>query len=633
MTGELPRRQPVPPIRRWHGPGIAAAVLAAGHLLWFTVELLGGYYWQDDFAFLNLAAVTPLGDLVLHGYNGHLQPGAFLLSWLIATWAPLSWPAAALPIVAMHAVALWLLWRFLVRLHGVRWVLLVPFAVVAFSPLTFVLSMWWAYALQLVPIELALFGALYAHVVYLQRPGLWRAVPTLSFTVIGLAFAEKAALIPFVLLGLTLALTDGRLRARIGHTWRRHGGLWSAFGVLLAGYVVVHLWRAPVADGATPTAGDLLSLVRTMIGEGLLPALYGGPWNGDWIGFAGIAPPSAVVLAVTWSLTAALVGLGLWLGRTRAALAWVTAGGYLGASVLLVAVARLGPFGALIGTDPRYIADSLPVVVVCAVVALLRPVPMPMPVPASEPLSDDPGGASPEAEPASNDVTLDADAPGAPPQAKPAPAAVVGIAVLTVVVTAAVVVGAAVSTSQAIPEMRHEAARNYVENVRAVARIEPDLVLYDAPVPADLMIPLFGDEAMASRALRGLGLRFDQPTAELRMLDGTGTPRRIGLVTTVGNAPVPNESCGFPVGPQATRIPLDERVEGQRVVVQFGYYTQLAADGIVSTPTSEFPVRFEAGLHQLAFVADGPFTELLVQAEGPVCVTNALVGLPLPQAN
>jgi hypothetical protein len=185
----------------------------------------------------------------------------------------------------------------------------------------------------------------------------------------------------------------------------------------------------------------------------------------------------------------------------------------------------------------------------------------------------------------------------------------------------------------ALPELRNESTRDYVENVAAASTLEPNLVLYDGPVPPEMMLPIFGRHAMASIALRGLGVRFDQPTEDLRMLDATGTPRKIGLVATVPGKPAPVQGCGYPVGPQTTRVPLASRAEGSRLVVQLGYYAQFPADGTVSTPTRDFRVRFEAGLHLLSLVADGPFSDILVNAEGPVCVTNALVGLPLPHPN
>lgn len=591
MTELASREEVSAPTRsvQWGGPTIVAGAVAVGQLLWFTVEMLRGYFWQDDFAFLYLAGTEPLGDLMLTDYNGHLQPGAFVASWLVADLAPLSWPAAALPMVALHAGALLLCWLFLVRSYGERWAIVVPFTVVAWSPLTFGLSMWWAYALQLLPLELALFGALFWHVSYLRRPAPWRAALAVLCTIFGLAFAEKAVLVPVVLFGVTLAMVDGDTRARLAGAVRPHIRLWLGYLLLLAGYVAVHSWRAPIRGNLQLTAGDLLSLIRSMIGDGLVPALFGGPWSADWIGLRGLAPPATVVLVVTWTSFAALVLVGLWLGRRRAVFAWLTLVVYLAVSVLLVSMARLEPWGVLIGTDPRYVADAVPVAVVCAALALLRP-------------RNEAGGG-----------------------ARLGPAAAPPVAL-----AAAFVVGAIATLAGAVPELRHLDTRDYVENVTAASRLEPNLTLYDGLVPAEMMLPYFGDYARASRVLHGLDLRFNQPSEDLRMLDGTGTPRKIGLVATVQNRPIPVPNCGYPVGQQITRVPLAERAEGTRLVVQFGYYTDLEANGTVSTPNHEYTVRFQPGLHVLSIVADGPFSEVLVQAEGAVCVTNVLVGLPLP---
>ena len=596
----------LPPWARLGGPSMAATLLGTAALLWFAVELLRGFFWQDDFVFLYLADTVPLHDLLLRGYNGHLQPGTFLFAWLVAQLAPLSWPAAALPLALLHGAALVLLWLFLLRLYGERWAIVVPFVAVALSPLTFVLSLWWAFALLLLPVELALFGALHAQLAHLQRPAAWPAVRGVLFVAFGLAFGEKAALIPFVLLGLTMALAGGGPRARVLGTLRRHARLWLAYLVLLAGYVVLHAWRAPLPDGSVPGVDDLGSLTRSMVGDGLLPALFGGPWNGDWVGFLGLAPPPTAVLAVSWTLFGLLVLLGLWLGRARAVVAWLVLGGYLLVSIVLVGSARLGPWGAIIGTDPRYVADSLPVAVVCAALAVLRP------------RSAIPAAGTPR------------PAEVAGPERARTRLSSPRLGILALVPAVALTVGAGASITGALPELRHQSARDYVENVQAAHRLEPDLVLYDSPVPPEVVLPLFDDSAMVSRALCGLGITFDQPAEDLRMLDATGTPRKIGLVDTVASRTAPVPSCGYPAGPQITRVPLTQRAEGSHLVVQLGYYTQLPTDGTVSTPSREFRVRFQAGLHLLSVVVDGPFTEILVQADAPVCVTNALVGLPLP---
>ncbi|HEY0638950.1 MAG TPA: hypothetical protein VGD67_14975, partial [Pseudonocardiaceae bacterium] len=198
------------------------------------------------------------------------------------------------------------------------------------------------------------------------------------------------------------------------------------------------------------------------------------------------------------------------------------------------------------------------------------------------------------------------------------------------VLAGALVAGATASIPGAAREMRHTAARDYVENVRASQRLEPGLTLFDAPVPADAMLPLFGDNALASRALHGLGLGFDRPTGDLRMLDPTGTPRAVALVATVPAERPPDNGCGYPVRQQAVRIEFTEEVPDGRLVLRFGYFSQLPAEGTVSTPTQDLQVRFQAGAHALWVVVDGPFDEVLVRAEGAVCVVDAVAGLPLP---
>src|SRR5215211_6450 len=396
MTAELGTRgnpgteqaEPIPPPwARVDRPAVVAAVLTVGLLLWFTVELLRGYFYQDDYVYLYLGGTAPLGELLLRDYNGHLQPGTFLLSWLLAHIAPLSWPVAVLPVIAMQAAALVLCWRLLGRLFDQRWAILVPFAMIAFSPLPFGLSLWWAYALQLLPVQLAMLGALHAHVAYLRQPSRWLAAQGMLFTLFGLAFWEKAALIPPLLFGLTLTLAGGGgFGARLVDIVRRHGRLWLGYLALLVGYAAVHLWRASIEQSHRPTGRELVVLIRDLVGDGLVPALFGGPWSGEWVGFRGLALQDGWVLGVTWTAAAVIVLVGLWLGRTRAVLAWLVLGAYLAVSVLLVGFGRLGhEWRTIIGTDPRYIADAVPVAVLCAALALLRPRTAPAPVPGSAP--------------------------------------------------------------------------------------------------------------------------------------------------------------------------------------------------------------------------------------------------------
>lgn len=592
----------VVPWGRAGAPALVAAVLAVAQLVWFTVELLRGYFWQDDFALLYLGGSRPLSQLLLWDYSGHLQPGMFVVCKVLDRVAPLNWPVAASLLVVLHAVAVVILWRLLVRLFGARWAILVPFVLITFSPPTFVMTMWWAYGMQLLPVQLALLGALYAHVANLQEPSRWRGVQSVLWTLFGLTFWEKAALIPVVLFGVTMALATGNLWQRLVSAVARVRWLWLGYLALLAGYSVLHASRTPTAGSSALTADNVRALVSYMLGDALAPALLGGPWSGDWVGFRSLASPQAWVLVVTWTVTAVVIVAGLWLSRWRAAAVWLTLAGYVVVSVVMVALTRLTTaLGPIPGADRRYIADMQVVGVLLAALALLRP-------------------------------RIEAAVAGATGRPSWLPARRLPVWV-PVVGLAAVVFGTSLSITGALPEQRHDAGRRFVTNVRAVSEQEPNLVLYDSAVSPDFMHMLFGDYTMSSRALFGLGLHYDQPTADLRMLDNTGTPRPIGLVETVQSAAGPVKDCGYLLGREVVRITLDDRAAKPRMVAVVGYYAQQAWDGLVTTPKAQIPVRFEAGLHNVYVVVDGPFDEVLVQAEGPVCVGEVRVGLPLPDAS
>lgn len=592
----------------WGPVPVVACLVAAGQLLWYVVELLQGYFFQDDYVLLYLGGTRPLWELATSGYNGHLQPGTFAVSWVLAHVAPLSWPATVLPVIGMQVAVAVLAWRVLDRLFGQRWAVLVPFTMIVWSPLTFGLTFWWAYALQLLPVQVAMLGALNAHLARIERPTTWRTAQVLLFTAFGLAFWEKAALVPVVLFGLTLALTAGGPRERLVDAARRHSALWSAGVALLVGYAVLHVVEAPADESYLPTVGQFATQGRQLVGDGLVPALFGGPWSGDWVGVRSLGPQDGWVLGITWTLAVLAVAVGLWVGRTRAAFAWLTLAVHLVVAVALTAFTRLGgEWGSIIGTDPRYIADAVPVAVVCGALALLRPrIGSGQTVPAPD-------------RPARVYVVA--------PQGLLRRARV-GVAL---VLTAAYVVGAVLSIVGALPEQRHRFARDYVDNVRAAQTLEPDLVLYDTAVPSEMLIALFGDQPMGSRVLRGLDLRVDQPSDDMRILDISGIPREMVLVNQVPARPGPAEGCGYLLDSDAVRVPLSSNVGGDRLVLQIGYYVQTSSTGTVSTPNQNFEVRFEAGLNRLYVVADGPFDELLLDAGDKVCVTDLVVGQPLPR--
>src|SRR5215475_825710 len=80
-----------PPLGGVEATTVVAAALGLAVFAWHTWLTLRGYFWQDDFRYLTLAATKPLGSLLVTGYSGHLMPGQFLLVWLLTAVAPMKY--------------------------------------------------------------------------------------------------------------------------------------------------------------------------------------------------------------------------------------------------------------------------------------------------------------------------------------------------------------------------------------------------------------------------------------------------------------------------------------------------------------------------------------------------------------
>lgn len=601
MSTTAVERPAVPPALgrtgRWSALGVVATLIGVVQVGWHGWALLGGFFIQDDFLFVARAHTEPLSPgYLLHEHNGHLMPGQFLLVWIVTRLAPLSWPVAIAPIVLMEALSAVLLYLALVRLFGRRWGILVPYVVVLCSPLVFVASMWWAVALQLIPFQLTLFGALYAQAGYLRTGRRLHAYLAMAWVAAALLMWEKSLLAVPVVLGVTLLASPGGLAAAV----RRHRWLLPWYGGLVAVYLAAYVVLAGRNDRPFPGLGETLTLSRRLILEAFLPGLLGGPWTVNLFSAQTLTVPPGPVLVVSWALSVLIVTAGVWVGRQRAVGAWLLLAAYLIAACLALAIGRLHFLGAIIGWDYRLIADAVSVAAVCGALAFMTPV-----------------TARPQEE-----------------EDRPAPAHRPVLLVGVLVVVAAFAAGATVSSGRSVPQMQNPAARAYVERVEASLALEPNLVLYDATVPDTVMIYGFDErDRMASRVLGPLGARFDQPTSDLRMLDSTGTPRPIGLVNVVAAEPGPAQGCGYPIRNSRERVRLKNIAEGPRRVIQIGYYARNPSVGAVSTPTGQYPVEFGASIGYVYVVADGPFEEVLVSAEDNVCITDTLVGAALPHLN
>jgi hypothetical protein len=589
-------------VDRIHPAGAVAGVLATVFFCWHAWAVLRGYFWQDDFRYIYGAVTQPLGSYVFQDYDGNLMPGQFLLVWLLTHLAPMHYTLAVLPVLALQAFGYVLMWRLLIRLFGHRWALLVPYAVVVAAPMIFTATLWWAFALQLMPLQVAMLGALNAHVGYLQMGNRRQAVQALAWIAGGLFCWEKALLIIPLVFGVAVVLSPGAaLLDRVLGAVRRHRRLWTWYGVLATGYVVLYLTRTAEVGQAPLQAGDLARLAKRMIADTLLPGVLGGPWAVHFEAGLGLAVPPAAVLVVSWLVAVAILVGGLVVGGRRAVLAWLLLAGYLACSVLLVAVSRLGVFGTVVGGVIRFSADAVPVAALCGALAFMRPLAPRVHAPASHSAQLRPAGVG----------------------------VLAGCALL--------VIGACVSIAQMAPGGEHRQARQYVETARAAFVHDPNLVLVDEPVPDDVMIWLLDAYRRTSQVFAALPRRprFDQPTDNLRILDTDGVPRPVGLLDTVAAPPGPVFNCGYWIHDSWVSVPLVRPANSGHRVIRISYYTATPATGTVRVADARFAVQFTTGAHYLFVVADGPVYKVEIGGDPGtgVCVVGLVVGAPVPAAS
>ena len=565
---------------------IAATVVGAVPLLVQTVLAMQGFFAQDDFLITYFAAhSSPVSPAFLfQDYNGHVSPGMFLYAWLVTAVAPLNFPVAMVPLLLMRAATVVLFWRLLVRVFGRRWALLVPLAVVSGCVVVLLPTLWWAYAIELVPCQLALVCALHALVSYLRGGGLRPAAYTVGWAVAGLAFYEKALLFAVVLVAVAALLTPGRLP--LVTTLRTHWRLWLAHAAVVLGFLVLHSAASTttVRAGAVE-GGALLDLARRVVVDTFLVGVFGGPWRP--VHAAG-ATPSTGVLVFVCLATAAIVAAGLVVRRARAGLAWVLLAGYLLLDVAMVALVRLGQIGPVIGADPRYTADAIVVGALLGAFAFLRP------------------GQAPT-----------------PPVWERGLATGLAVAVLAT---------STVTLLRLSPEMRFTEARSYVDTAAAAVAADPDLVVYDANVPDDIMISWFGDDGRASRVLGLLPHppEFDGQTEHLQLLDANGKPHPVTTLqyAVPAAAKPPSKDCGWPITATPTSIQLRSPVENRRVVM-LDYYTASTGNAVLVTGAVRTQVQFRQGLHRLYVVIDAAYDRIEVTGLGtPVCLAGLLVGVP-----
>ncbi|WKN50151.1 hypothetical protein [Nocardioides sp. Arc9.136] len=358
------RRPPVDTGRAVLGAAVAMVLAHVGFRTW---ALSGGFFYGDDYQLVDEAHAEgglSAGQLV-EPYAAQFMPWGRFLAWLASTTDQLSWPVLATTSIAMQAVAsaccLWML----LTLFGRRAGTLVPLALYLTTSMTMPAMMWWAAALNQVPMQAVFFAAVATWVNYLRSRRLrWLAL-TLVVLGLGLCCYVKTLLVFPVLAFIALAwFASGGPVRRLVAVVRAY---WPAVLVGLAGgvaFLVYYVVEVPqISSGERPQ--DPGGLADRMLGDSFTTGVLGGPWHWstDIAPVARATPPDwAVHLA--WTAIALLV-VGIALRRERTLRAWALLALYLGTDYVLLLTTRAQVVGSVSGTEYRYLTDAACATVLC----------------------------------------------------------------------------------------------------------------------------------------------------------------------------------------------------------------------------------------------------------------------------
>ncbi len=463
---------------------IVALVLIVAQLAWKAHLLSGQYFRADDFRDLDLAIEHPLNWAYLsYNWAGHLIIGPRAAAWILVRTSLYNWGLASAFTLAFTLAADLACYRALRVLFGEGPRILIPLTFYLLTPLAAADLGWWSAAMEAVPLQLAIFMAVTAHVHYV-RAGRRRHLAAAGFWLgFGLIFSAKALVLPVILFVLTAGFLIERRSSRAGaatalkgfwRAWVVYAGLAACYAVILASALrtAVPLPRAPLPSGGVPAfAGNVLK-------ESLLPSVFGGPWLWHQLPGSSLAvaapPPFLAWLCVVLAVVIAALMVIM---RRAALLAWLALAIWVFAAdfvpLFLGRIVSISP--ALLGLDPGYAADVAAVLVICVGLAC-------WPVVAGHPAARQP------------QRRVLATFP------RPVRRVIAGLA-------AVVVVSSVWSVRQLESTIGGTTARSYIANATEAMRLAPrGTLVYDRPVPAALVPRAFGPYSRTAKVIGDLAI-------------------------------------------------------------------------------------------------------------------------------
>ena len=612
-----------------HPVVVAAAVVVAAQGLLYAALARRGWFYQDDLDFTAQAAGRRL-DLhyLTDPVNTHLTPGLRATYWFFTHAAPYDHGVTIAVRAALLATATGLFARLLLLLLGRRPVVLVPLGVYAFSLLTLPSYLSLSSGVNLLPAHVGAILLIDAHVRWTLTRRFRHAVVGAAALAVAVLFWEKVAVTLLVLPLLSLLyLHAGPVRRRVVAT-SRDWPAWLAYALPVGAFFGYYFTRGYPVSADMPTPVTLLRLFAETWGQGILPALAGGPWSWFATGnvYFSLADPHPWQIAVGALGAAAMVAAGVRRCGPRSLLAWTIPLTYVAASVVLVATGRYEAFGGLIARSYHYLSDAAVPVLLGAVLALV-----PLDLDAVRRRATRPPDRS-------GAVTGAAD--------EPAPAVSRRTAAAASLLMAAYLVSFGWSAHGFESRWVRNPTRDYLEtlvhDIQAAGRVQ----LYDTPVSARV-VTLLSTERRLSQVLAPLHLpvAFDTVTGgEPRTVDDSGHVVPAVLVPSAVSSERPNVFCSHYLAgvgtldvPVTPRAPLgDHFVRVDYIMQRGGEVAFRLGDGAAtSAPLRGGTRTLRAGLNAelLQTAHRGSVDRVTVTSANPdlqLCVTHVEVGYPLP---
>lgn len=543
----------------------SALVAVAAHLALRVWMLWPSWFYGDDFALLGeagrgSASLDHLGE----PYAGQLMPVGRALALVVARSGSLDWHVAAVTVLALVLLAdLACIWM-LVELFGRRAAILLPLALYLTSAVVVPATMWWAAALNQLPLQAVLCAAVAAWARYLRTArSAWWAV-AVALVVVGLLSYAKTLLVLVVLAWITLAhFTSGGARTRVRRVARAHAVPIAVLTATAAGYLTWYVVAVPsivVTDGSGAVAGEL---ARTMLGEALPVGLVGGPWRWGSLNTPVVtADPPAWSVASAWLLLVAVVVV-VAIRRRRTGRVWALFVAYCGLAYLLLLTTRSPLVGAVIGGEYRYLTDVMPVAALCLGLATM--------------------------------TVRGADEP----TVLRAGSARFSLRSLPVALAVLLAVSGLVSTiGYARVWHRDDVARNWIEAVRGGLAAAGAVDVADRSVPEDVVSPFVAPWNTLGELLplAGIPASFSRVSSRLAFVGDDGRVVQAVVQPVALGAPGPEEGCGYRVAGGSLTVPLDREVPPGVYWLRIGYLSSTSDTITVSTPRLSEEAQVSKGL-------------------------------------